>query len=283
MKLALGTVQFGLDYGINNTRGKIPEHEVKEILITAAQNGITLLDTASAYGDSEALLGKFASKDFKIVTKLGKDDIWNLQQAFTNSLQRLQRESIYACLFHHFDEIKNDPSLWEEMQQLKKQQKVQKIGFSLYSPKELEWIFEHNLDFDILQIPFNIFDQRFQPYLSRLKQKGVEVHVRSVFLQGLFFKPPSSLSEFFLPIKPKVNTIHSLAKDSGLTVAGLCIAFVSHYQEIDSLVLGVDSIENLCENIAATNISLTQEQFAQLQSLKEDSEKIIIPSNWKTC
>ncbi|HIJ11325.1 TPA: UDP-4-amino-4,6-dideoxy-N-acetyl-beta-L-altrosamine transaminase [Candidatus Woesearchaeota archaeon] len=280
-KIALGTVQFGIDYGINNTRGKVPEEEVAKILSHAHENGVTILDTASAYGNSETLLGKHASSSLKIVTKLGKEDIISLDYAFDSSLARLQRQSVYACLFHHFDTFLAQPSFWETFLQWKQEGKVQKIGFSLYSPDELDYLLDNNVPFDIVQVPFSIFDQRFAPYFSLLQERGIEIHVRSVFLQGLFFKSPTTLPPFFDSVSDKIKAIQTLAREKNVPLATLCLSFALLHPSIDNVVIGVDSLSNLQQNLDWTShLETIRTMQETLRSFACHNDQIILPTYW---
>ncbi len=284
MKLALGTVQFGLDYGINNSKGKPPKEEVAKILRFAKQRGITILDTASAYGNSQQVIGEVADKDaFNIVTKLGKENVNSMKNDFLESLKHLQTSSVYACLFHHFESFKENPNVWQEMIHLKQQGLTKKIGFSLYSPDELEYLYSHNINFDIIQIPFSIFDQRFSSYLEGLQNRGVEVHVRSVFLQGLFFKTQNNLHPHFNSIQDKIEKLHSLSTKENIPISSLCIHFALQHHNINKVVIGVDSVENLQENVEAithADEQKIQKICAQLANLRCEDEKIILPTHW---
>lgn len=186
-KLVLGTVQFGLQYGVNSV-GRPSKKAVKDILAEAEKGGITTMDTSSAYGNSEEILGECITtdEDFKIVSKYPKGKI-PVGEMFNSSLKRLKVNQLYGYLLHHFEVYKNNPKVWDEFIALKDSGKVQKIGFSLYSPEELGFILKNQSPFDLIQVPFNIFDKKFLPYMKNLHEHGVEIHVRSTFLQGLFF------------------------------------------------------------------------------------------------
>ncbi|MBW2996320.1 aldo/keto reductase [Candidatus Woesearchaeota archaeon] len=280
MKLALGTVQFGMDYGINN-RGKIPKKEVFEILGFAKENGIDVLDTAYAYGSSESVIGEFISKtnnSFKIVSKLPSK---NWENAFEESAKRLNSEKVYACLIHDFDSFLENPQIFDKLKILKQKGKIEKIGFSLYYPKEVLYLLDNNVQFDIVQVPFNIFDQRFSSVFELLKEKGVEIHVRSVFLQGLFFKNPAKLEGDFVKIKDKLSDLRSISERTGIPISALCINFALLNQDIDKVIIGVDSLENLQENIDSSKYKKkVNEVYGILSDLKEDDEGIILPINW---
>jgi aryl-alcohol dehydrogenase-like predicted oxidoreductase len=190
MKLCLGTAQFGLDYGINNSRGKIRLNEITEILNYAHENEILMLDTASAYGNSESALGDAFDKinnEFQLITKYPA----NIQERpylwIDTSLRRLGKSKIYGYLFHNYSIFYEHPEYIEDFVRIKQSGKALKIGFSLYYPSEAEYILKNNIPCDIVQVPYNIFDQRFGSLFQELKSKEIAIHVRSIFLQGFFF------------------------------------------------------------------------------------------------
>lgn len=276
MKLALGTVQFGIDYGINNKRGKVPKEEVKEILKLAYEKGIEILDTANAYGESEKVLGEIGG-DFKIVTKVDSPEV---VENFKKSMDNLKK--IYGYMIHNFEIFLDTPSMWEDMVKLKEEEKVEKIGFSLYKPEEVDILFEKGIDFDIVQVPYSIFDQRFAEKIKEMKSKGVEVYVRSVFLQGLFFKNPEELNGIFESIVKKVISLRKIADQENIPLSSLCIGFALLNDDIDKVVLGVDSIENLKDNLEVLDhLDNVKKVYEDLKLFKEDNEQIILPVNWK--
>ncbi len=284
-KLVIGTVQFGLDYGINNFRGKVPENEVFEILDYASQNNINFLDTSHAYGDSESILGEYIEKNrgnFKIISKLPKHDLINSFKVFSDSLSKLKVDKIYGYLIHHFDFFIEKPQIWEDLKQIKVEGKVEKIGFSLYYPHELDYLLEKNIDFDIIQIPYNIFDQRFSPHFINLKRKNIEIHTRSVFLQGLVFIPARKLPEKFLKIKSKLENLNRLSNMLNTSIASLCLNFSILNPLIDKIIIGIDCKEHLNEIInTMKETDNIKSIYHNLEILKENDENIILPTNWK--
>lgn len=282
MKLGLGTVQFGLNYGINNSRGKPEVAEINRIIHCAQNSGIATLDTAADYGDSEEILGKVIPKDsqFQIITKVSKKSTSSV--SIQKSLARLNRRRLYGVLIHDFAQFKNSPNQWSEMKDAKDQGIVEKIGFSLYLPEQLMFLTEKQIDFDILQLPYSIFDRRFEPHFDWLKKNNVTIHTRSVFVQGLVFSDPLKLSSFFDPIKAKLQALASLGERSGKSIESLCLNFAYGNPSIDNIIIGVDTAENLQRNIAALKDTISKEEAETLDSLKEHNEMMILPFNWKT-
>ncbi len=283
-KLALGTVQFGLDYGISNQRGKVPREEVLAILTKAAESGIDFLDTAHGYGESETVIGEFLhgrQLDFRIVSKLPKCQVEKAPNYLAETLQRLGQSSLYGYLFHDFATYRSHPAIFDWFKEQKRIGKISKIGFSLYYPAELEYLLEKRVDFDLIQIPYSIFDQRFAGYLPALNAQGVEVHARSVFLQGVVFKKPADLFGNLMKIREKIAKLHSISECSGRSVFGLCLSFVMANDSIDKVVVGVDSLNNFIDLInLGPGLTVAPGLREELSSLKEEDESIILPFNW---
>jgi len=284
-KIALGTAQFGLDYGINNKRGKIPFSEVEEIIKLAYNNKIDMLDTAFSYGDSENVIGLILEEnnlDFNITTKLPTKSLTEeVLSHFNQSLERLKKK-LYGYLFHDFKTFRKYPKIWKKFKDLKNSKQVKKIGFSLYYPSEIAYLFDNKIDFDIVQIPYSIFDQRFRNYLPLLKERDIEVYIRSVFLQGLFFKKPEELNGNFTAIKGKIKTIIQISKKMNISIASISLKFALMNKYIDKIVVGVDSIENLKENLQIIRGKrIDNKYYYLLKDIKVDDENIILPFKWE--
>ena len=284
MKIALGTAQFGLDYGISNKRGKIPDNEIERILQFAYENNITTLDTAQAYGDSEEIIGKnIINKkyNFDIVTKLHPDFNSDEDKYFNLSFERLNRNKLFGLLFHSFDSFIKNPLSFEKILRLKENGKIKKIGFSLYFPHELEYLIKNNFKIDIVQIPYNIFDRRFERYFKNLKEIGVQIHARSIFLQGLVFFPVNKLNNNLVLIKDKLEKLKSISVEYNITISSICLNFVAINKYIDKIITGIDRLDNLVEIISSLEESNRLIHIYQkLLELKEDNEKVILPFNW---
>lgn len=253
-KIALGTVQFGIPYGINNHKGVLSFEEIREILRIAANAGITLLDTAPVYGDAEEKIGRFSEGRFKVVTKLparekghpySKD--W-LYDSVRESIKMLNVKSIYGLLLHKPGDLleKDGEIFFSDLQTLKKEGLVDKIGISIYEPSELEALFE-NYFFDIVQAPFNILDRRMidSGWMDRLYKKGIELHVRSVFLQGLLLMPPHIRPSKFNPWDSLWTKYDVWLTENKITALQACLMHVLSYKEISNVIIGIDSLDHL--------------------------------------
>lgn len=283
-KIGLGTVQFGLDYGISNQRGKISHQEVASILKLSIKSGIDVLDTARLYGDSEEVLGEVLEdkQEFKIVSKL-PSTADKVSTELEQSLRLLKRSSLYAYLFHDFLHFENKPYLWKQLVEERHKGRINKIGFSLYYPEQLENLWNQKIDIDIVQIPYNIFDRRFEPYFSELKRKRIEVHVRSVFLQGLFFMKKESLSSHFDSVKNKLFQLRELAIQNKISLSALPLYFVLKNSLIDKVILGISSFSDLNENLKTINsFEEIQKRNISLEKFREDDENIILPFLWQS-
>jgi len=260
MKLALGTAQFGMNYGISNSIGKINFAEAKEILALCRAEHISTIDTAQVYGESETMLGNSGLENFDIVTKIAYK---NNCDSIEISLERLKLSHIYAALLHDENEISEKN--YAKLENYKSQGLVQKIGVSVYSPVKLEMIMK-DYKIDIVQLPLNILDQRFLPLLPKLKEKGIEVHIRSVFLQGLLLM--ENIPDYFNSIK---HILNKMPKDK----LGFCLHFVKNIEEVDKIVIGVTSKNELRQIVCAYN----KKTFDYSEYMIDD-EKIVNPSIW---
>lgn len=262
MKLGIGTVQFGLDYGISNTKGKVSDHEIKTILEEAKTQGIDTLDTAQNYGESESVLGKHNLSGFKIISKV-KGDF-----SVETSLKKLNISRLYGVLLH--DEKELNSKNWDQLQSDKKAGLIQKIGISVYNPKTvLDAIKSYSID--IIQLPINALDQRFVPLLSELKKRDIEVHARSVFLQGLLLMD-------FEKIDPYFNEIMPILKQIPKQKLEFALQFVDRLKEIDKIIVGVTSKEELQKNINALLAPKQNIDYAKYSVYNED---FILPQNWR--
>lgn len=284
-KIALGTAQFGFDYGISNKTGQIPENQVFEILNECIRSGIDVLDTAYVYGNSELVIGNYIKKHgdvFKIISKLPECDPRDVKNIFESSLERLGVDELYGYMCHNFQYYTDNPEIWDILRELKSEGKIEKIGISLYYPSELEYIIESKIDIDIIQVPYNIFDRRFEEYFPVLKKMGVEIFVRSVFLQGLVFKELSELDDYFAKIRSKIVNLHSLSAELDIPIAAMCLNFAVLNEFVDQVVVGVDSVQNLKEIVSSSVYhDDIKNIISKLCSLREDDENMILPMNWK--
>jgi aryl-alcohol dehydrogenase-like predicted oxidoreductase len=282
-RLALGTAQFGLAYGLNNQAGQPSTTAVAEILAAAQAAGLTLLDTAAAYGNSEARLGELAGENphFELITKLPAGPPAQVAQQLAESLARLRREHVYGVLFHAFKPLQDEPAAWQALQAARAAGQVARLGVSLYHPHEAEWLLAEGWDVNLVQVPYNVLDQRFAAVLPRLAARGVEVHVRSAFLQGLLLREPAALPAFFRPLAPKLTQLRALAAGAGVPLPALLLLFAAYAPGVARAVVGVDSVANLHENLAAAPYLTAAEALRPaLQKMAEPTNTFILPYAW---
>ena len=168
-----------------------------------------------------------------------------------------------------------NPEIWKEFLDLKERGKLKKIGFSLYSPSELEILLTDDVPFDLVQFPYNVFDRQFEPYLELLHKRGVEIHVRSTFLQGVFFMVRERLPEKLKPLAPYLTKLDDYAQATDMTVAEVALNFNLQNPFIDGVLIGVDSVGQLQDNLR--NIS---ERKVEL-SIDVKEKELLNPGNWK--
>jgi aryl-alcohol dehydrogenase-like predicted oxidoreductase len=285
-RLALGTVQFGIPYGVANQQGQVNFEEVKQILVAAQSSKIDTLDTAIAYGDSEQLLGEIGISSWKVVSKLPEvpteitaTSTW-VEQSVCGSLQRLNTSQLYGLLLHRPEQLLSlqGESLYQSLCLMKDQGLVQKIGISIYSPTELETLCDR-FSFDLIQVPYNILDRSLEwsGWLSKLKSLGVEVHVRSVFLQGLLLMNSLNRPAYFSRWQSFWRQWEQWLTETQLTPLQACLGFVLANPDIDRVVVGVDSLSQLQEILVAT----TGKFPSPPDGLSCDDPALINPSRWK--
>lgn len=285
-KIGLGSVQFGLPYGINNSSGQVMPNQVAHILSYGDSIGIEVIDTASAYGRSEEVLGNILARQshsFKIISKIAPNTS-NIRSALQASLQKLQIPRLYGFMFHRIEDVQTNPSLEGELRVLKKEGHVEKIGFSLYYPDDIKYLLDHNISFDLIQVPYSVLDRRFETWFPQLRALGVEVHIRSVFLQGLFFRGEEHLPSLFDTIRPILQRIRQNCQTYQVPLTQALLFFALMNKDIDRVIVGVDSLDNLKENThflklnQVPSVSLINQIF---EGIACEDEQILLPFNWK--
>lgn len=287
MKLALGTVQFGQSYGVANRDGQVSVAEAKAILEYAASNGINMLDTAIGYGESEQRLGEIGITDWQVVSKIpavpdGCGDIsgW-VSESVRSSLQRLGVPRLYALLLHKPQQLLgvDGGRIYAALQQLRENDLVQKIGVSIYAPAELDDLYRH-YDFDVVQAPFNLLDQRLigSGWMSRLADRGAEVHVRSIFLQGLLLMPPYDRPAKFNRWQALWSAYSEWLRAAKLTPLQACVRYSLSFPEISRVIVGVDNCDQLRTIVEAAGVPMSVPSSA----LQVHDCDLLNPSVWAT-
>jgi aryl-alcohol dehydrogenase-like predicted oxidoreductase len=285
-KIALGTVQFGTEYGVANQTGKVPVDVVAQILGHARSSGVSTLDTAVAYGESQRVLGQNGVEGFSIITKLPEmppqADIqaW-VQAQLSSSLELLQVEHVDGLLLHRPEQLlqSSGQALYEALTSLKQQGLVKRIGVSVYGPQELDLLCE-SYHFDLVQAPFSVLDQRLKRsgWLQRLQQQGTALHVRSVFLQGLLLMTVTNRPTKFSRWNALWNEWEHWLSQTGQTALEACLRFAVNTPEIEKVVVGVDSLRHLEEILQAADGNTP----VLPNTLLTDDSQLINPSMWSS-
>jgi len=277
-KIALGTVQFGLDYGVTNPSGQVAIDEVRNILTFATNNEIDTLDTAAKYGNSEQVLGSCGVNNYQIITKTIPldDDVNKVIDGFHKSLESLNQKQVEGLLIHDISNVENKQfdALFSKLNELKQQGLIKKIGFSTYTPEQVNFLLE-NFDFDLIQVPFNVFDTRLiqDGQLQALKSKGVEIHARSIFLQGILLNF-DNLPDYFLTWKKQFTEYQAMVKNSGLSLLEYALNFSLSIREIDKILVGVNSENQLREIVQSVK------EQSSLEACPIGDINLLNPSLW---
>jgi aryl-alcohol dehydrogenase-like predicted oxidoreductase len=285
-KFILGTVQMGLDYGINNNSGKISFDNSCSILSKAIEIGIDTLDTAEAYGNAHQVIGEFHKLNpdvvFKVITKVPHGDVENIEARIHSYLKELNVTFLEVLMFHSFDSYKNNKESIAILNGLKKQGLINHIGVSIYTNAQIETLLLDD-DITVVQLPFNLLDNETVRggFLGKLKSKGKIVHTRSAFLQGLFFKAASDANDVYQELSNEIEIIKNIAKEENTTITNLALSYCLGQKHIDNVLIGVDSVMQLEENIKGLNYTSNEEAVAKINAIKVDNLDLLNPSLWK--
>lgn len=290
MKLGLGTVQFGLDYGVSNSAGKTPEAEVARILDLAADQGVRILDTATGYGVSEEVLGRTLSSRhrFAIVTKTPaqrSDEtsdafIARVGDSFRRSMARMGQERLYGVLVHRAEDLLSAQGdrLMDFLLEFKQRGLVEKVGVSVYNATQIDCIMARH-SVELMQLPVNVLDQRLiaSGHLAALKRAGMEIHSRSAFLQGLLLMAPENLPAYFSPIRDHLSGYRGHLERLGLTPLQAALGFALGLPELDHVILGVNTAAQLQEALVAQSAQVDPSAMTQF-ALTDMA--MLDPSRW---
>jgi aryl-alcohol dehydrogenase-like predicted oxidoreductase len=291
-RLGLGTVQFGMHYGVSNRIGQPDEAEVAAILDRAEQAGVGYIDTAFAYPNAEFLIGRYLAPRSKsrIVTKtapiggvrIESRDKTKILDALALSMERLRIDRLYGVLVHHANDLGKQgwEHLVDALTEARSRGWVERIGASVYNDDELQLV-ESRFVPDIIQGPFNQLDTRLtsSKCFSRLKAGGTEMHARSVFLQGLLLMPPASLPAFFEPVKATLTLLREKWSERGVSPLAGCLRFVLGHPDIDVAIVGVNSLSEFDEIRSAAVFDPTGLR-ATAECLPAIDKKYLDPSLW---
>lgn len=288
MKLAIGTAQFGMKYGVANKYSDFSLEKISEILQYAHKNQINTLDTAVNYGEAEKKLGEIGVNDWDIVTKIHssnqdyKDPLGWVDKQIESSLQNLRIQSLSGVLIHDVNLLKHKDGqlIWQRLSQLKNQGLINKVGISIYQPEELDYLYD-KFGLDIIQAPFNVLDRRIEKsgWLAKIQKENKELHIRSIFLQGLLLMRPDLRPKKFKAWQQFWERWESWLSDNKLNALEACIGMIFARPDITKIVVGIDSLEQLKEIITAIK---TTDLIKIPSYLSYEDELLINPSNWNS-
>ncbi len=280
-KLILGTVQFGLSYGINNLKGKPEKEIVFQILSYAYENGVRYLDTAELYGNAHDLIGEFhktnPNKKFDIITKFPHEFDDSLEDKINIYLKQLNVDNLHAVLFHSFESyVKNKSQL------NKKIKSITNVGVSIYTNEQINEVI-NDPDISIIQLPFNVFDNinLRGDVLIKAKAKNKTVHTRSAFLQGLFFMEKDSRNVIKSRLKKELDLLLNISLKHSIPIVELTLNYCLNQQNIDGVLIGVDSLEQLKENISFSEKKNSIQYINDINKIRIDNIELLNPSMWK--
>lgn len=283
-KLTIGTVQFGMPYGINNKIGQVSQTQVFELLDLAYANEIDTFDTAANYGEACQVLKQYLKlrpqNKLKIYSKFitQQQEVTAAIEECFYSLELSQLEGIY---FHRFDDYQKF-SKWDLLKQYLSHQKIKHVGVSLYNLEELKICIEDSR-IDLIQIPFNVLDNHYQKIelLKKAKRRGKKIVARSVYLQGAFFLDENQLELKFKELAPLIAQVKGLADSYQLTYQDLLLRYVITRPYIDEVVVGLESKEQLLANIqSAQKNQINSDLVMQIESLSIPPTTLLNPASW---
>jgi aryl-alcohol dehydrogenase-like predicted oxidoreductase len=283
-KLGLGTAQFGLDYGVSNARGRLPEAEAASVLQVAAMAGVTLIDTAAEYGDAESVLGRVLPRPspFRLVTKtapvsVGVDAV---EARARGSLQRTGLGAAQALLVRCGSDLlgPEGPALWDRLKALKDEGLFAQIGVAAQAGDDALGL-ARRFKPDLMQLPASVLDQRLikDGVMGDIAALGIEVHLRSIFLQGLLFLPRDGLPAGLAGAGPRLSRIRRTIAEAGADPLQAALAFALSRPEASAVVVGVASAAELRAVLAAAAAPAPQLDWG---ALALDHALALDPERW---
>ncbi len=292
-RIVLGTAQLGSSYGIANKSGKPDQKTAFAILDQAREYGINTFDTAPGYGNSEIIIGKYIKHNDRmnwrpaIITKLPKnrtklDQKQFIRDQINESRERLGVDTLDYYLIHDPEEVYNEDTL-RTLLQYEEKGVIKNVGASVYTLEEAYRSIDYGLN--VLQVPLNIFDRRFlhQHFLAHCRRKKVILMARSVFLQGLLFYEPELLPGALGEARDHLLKLRSICKSTGFTISELALNYVLSRSEIDFIVMGVDSLNQLEQNMSTVFNSYYDDNLGKIidQEFSAIPQEVVDPRLWK--
>jgi len=272
-----------MNYGIANKSGKPDFNELRKIICLAEKNSINFIDTASAYGDSERIIGDLNINHWKIISKLpqlSKYSASSIRKEFFKSLDNLKMNKIFGLLIHNSAELlsPNGAKLWNELKSLKSDGYITKIGVSIYNPDELSSIFD-NFSLDIVQGPFNIMDRRIKQtgWLDILAKNNIEFHARSIFMQGALLLSPNVRKKIFNKWYELWDIYDDWHHEFEINQIDSAISFIKNEENLSKILIGLDTSNQLSEIIH----SFKKKQSLFPENIFSNDIDLLEPFRWK--
>jgi aryl-alcohol dehydrogenase-like predicted oxidoreductase len=284
-KIIIGTAQFGLNYGIANSKGKMKTNEIKKIIKYARTNNIKNIDTAHAYGDSEQRLGNVGIKNFNVIVKLPATnptqpyDQW-VKKSIHSSFKKLKINKADTVLVHNAKFLLNPKmgkKIYEELKKFKNKNIINNIGVSIYSISDLKNIIK-KFSMDVVLISLNIFDQRIlnKKIINTLKRKNIKIYTRSTFLQGLLLMSKNKIPTKFNKWKKKFDMWFRELENKKVSAYDACLDFVMKNKDVDKTLIGIDDFKQFKEIFEdKPKININYKKFNS-----NKINKLINPAKW---
>lgn len=294
MQLSIGTAQLGTDYGVTNKDGKVKEEEAYRLLRAAREQSINYIDTAQGYGDAEKVIGASMSKMescFRVTSKKSTDpegmntmerrDRWN--RDIEKSLNDLGIDRLDSFMLHNVQELKGDygQTLIDWLKGIKEKGFTRKIGVSIYDESDLQdldlkWV-------DIIQAPISLYDQRLieSGCLRNLKERGIEIHARSIFLQGILLESANLWPDWLgIEAKARHSELENYCEARGISLQEICVAFIRSIVEVDVAVFGICSVLQLDELMSAWS-NAERISFVRFDAWRSRLPHVVDPRKWQ--
>lgn len=270
--LVLGGAQFGMPYGITNEAGMPDEGSIRSLLKKAHNAGVRLIDTAPAYGESESVLGRVgAAEGFGLMTKVlagaSEPDLTRMYHEVRSSLETLKTSSLEAVSFHSADVLlaPGGQALFDAARRMRDSGLYRKVGVSVYDSTQIDAVLS-KCDIDMVQLPINVLDKRMitSGALDRLMDRGIEIHARSAFLQGVLLASLDDLPIKLEKLRPVLQSFRSRLAEMSLSPLEACLGVLRSMPAVDYVVVGVNSVTELEGVLAANDVVVPWDAFLDL-------------------
>ena len=282
-KIVLGTAQFGMEYGIANQNGQVHSSDIPTILDLAWENGINILDTAKAYGESEESIGNYLKqqpkRSWNIIAKLS-DNRKKVIDQIQDSAEKLN--TLPTIVMAHSAALFMDGKFQNELFNAKEKKIISKVGVSLYNENDINQVIKSTFKPEVIQLPLNILDTQLYQcgVLAKLSKNGIEIHARSAFLQGLFYLTDSEITNRFPDAVPFLDKLKSIANANNISLAELSLMWLLSLEEVSKIVIGVDNADQLKTHLGTLKKSIDPAIFKEALSVNYENEKVLNPSLW---